>query len=171
MEASEWFYRDARMLGREGQLVMDSVNRLGTLFRGIRFSDKPSECSCSTFSADASRSSDTSRRVLDLSEKWSLLIDVGAQRDRNTERIDAKYQLNRMLAPRWDLSIYRRGVLALSSEEFNAIFDPEHVQQFDGLLETRVARMSAPWFGRRSKVPGAAVGEQMPGLFAEHDND
>ena len=67
------------MIGREGQLVMDGINRLGTLFRGIRFSDKPSECSCSSFSVDVSRSSETARRVLDLAEKWSLLIDVGGQ--------------------------------------------------------------------------------------------
>ncbi len=170
LEASEWFYRDARMIGREGQLVMDGVNRLGTLFRGIRFSEKPSECSCSTFSADVSRSSETARRLLDLTEKWSLLIDVGAQRDRNTERIDAKYQLNRMLAPRWDLSIYRRGVLALTPEELNAVFDPEHAEEFDELAETRVDRMSAPFFGRRSKLPEESEADA-PDLFAEQDHD
>jgi hypothetical protein len=171
MEASEWFFRDARMLGRDGQIVMDSINRLGTLFRGIRFSEKPSECSCSTFSADVSRASDAGRKVLDLAEKWSLLIDVGGQRDRNTERIDAKYQLSRMLAPRWDLAIYRRGVLALSAEELNSVFDPQHISEFDGLSEKRVARMRAPFFGNKS------IGEIDPGedlrqkLFADQDHD
>lgn len=168
LEASEWFYRDARMIGRDGQLVMDSINRLGTLFRGIRFSEKPSECSCSTFSADVSRSSEAARRVLDLAEKWSLLIDVGGQRDRNTDRIDAKYQLNRILAPRWDLSIYRRGVLALTTTEVNSVFDPEHVNEFDSLRETRVARMSAPFFGRRLRA--VTVPEALD-LFPGPDHD
>ena len=170
-EASDWFYRDARMIGREGQLVMDSINRLGTLFRGIRFSEKPSECSCSTFSADASRSSEIARHVLDLAEKWSLLIDVGGQRDRNTERIDAKYQMNPMLAPRWDLSIYRRGALALKPHEVDAVFDPEHTEEFDILAEARVARMKPPFFGHRSKPPGEDAANHSLGLFVEKDHD
>lgn len=168
-EASEWFYQDAKMIGREGQLVMDGINRLGTLFRGIRFSEKPSECSCSSFSVDVSKSSETARRVLDLAEKWSLLIGVGAQPDRNTERIDRKYQMNPMLAPRWDLAIYRRGVLALTPEELNSVFDPEHVMEFDKLAEARVARMRAPFFGNISKATGDVIGSLS--LYPEKDHD
>ncbi|HUW81748.1 MAG TPA: hypothetical protein VMZ31_02985 [Phycisphaerae bacterium] len=170
-EASEWFYRDARMIGRQGQLVMDSINRLGTLYRGIRFSEKPSECSCSTFSADVSRSSEAAQEILDLAEKWSLLIDVGRQRDRNTERIDKKYQLNGMLAPHWDLAIYRRGALALNPDELNAIFDPECIKEFNGLMETRVARMTAPFFGKRSRSTKDLEEGQRPGLFSGLDDD
>jgi hypothetical protein len=150
LEASEWFYRDARMIGIDGQLVISSIDRLGTLFRGVRFSKKPAECSCSTFSADVSRASEVARRILDLTEKWSLVINVGRQRDRNTERIDAKYQLNPMLSPRWDLSIYRRGALALTTTELNAVFDPEHVDEFDGLAKKRIERMTPPLFGRQA---------------------
>jgi hypothetical protein len=109
--------------------------------------------------------------MLDLSEKWSLLIDVGGQRDRNTNRIDAKYQLNRMLAPRWDLSIYRRGVLALTPQEVDAVFDQEHAKEFDDLAKARVARMSAPLFGRRPKGPGDVADSQTLGLFVEGKHD
>jgi hypothetical protein len=169
LEASEWFYQDARMIGRDGQFVMDGINRLGTLFRRIRFSEKPSECSCATFSTDVSRCSEASRRVVNLAEQWSLLIDVGHQRDRNTGRVDRKYQLNRMLAPRWDLAIYRRGVLALTPQEVNAVFDSEHVPEFDRLAQMRVARMRAPFFGRRAGTPGDL--SKSRDLFAEQDHD
>jgi hypothetical protein len=171
LEASEWFYRDARMIGLDGQLVMDSVERLGTLFRGVRFSTKPSECSCSTFSADVSRSSKAARRVLDLTEKWSLVIDTGGQRDRNTDRIDAKFQLNPMLAPRWDLSIHRRGALALNPEEVNAVFDPDHVNEFERLAKKRIARMTAPFFGKRSNAAADTDGDATMKLFTERDHD
>jgi hypothetical protein len=167
-EASDWFYRDAKMIGRDGQLVMDAINRLSTLFRGIRFSEKPSECSCSSFSVDPSRSSEKARRILDLAEKWSLVIDVGAQSDRNTDRIDRKYQLNRMLAPRWNLSIYRRGVIALTAKEINSIFDPDHAKEFDQLFEARIDRMRAPFFGRKSKRGDGMDGDT--GLFAGHEH-
>ena len=168
-EASEWFYQDAKMIGRDGQLVMDGINRLGTLFRGIRFSEKPSECSCSSFSIDVSKCSEIARRILDLAEKWSLLISVGGQADRNTDRIDRKYQLNPMLAPRWDLAIYRRGVLALTPEELNAAFDPHHADEFDKLAEARVARMRAPFFGLAPKVMNVTSGTL--NLYAEQDHD
>jgi hypothetical protein len=148
-EAAEWFFRDARMTGPDGRAIQDSINRLGTLFRGIRFSDKPSECSCSAFSCDLSRVSDEARKYVDLAQKWSLLIDVGDQSDRNTERVDLKFQLNRMLAPRWGIALYRRGVLALSPEEVNAIFDPKETSQFDEVFQRRVDRMTAPHFGTR----------------------
>lgn len=167
-EASEWFYKDARMMGRDGQLVMDSINRLGTLFRGIRFAEKPAECSCVTFSADISQSTKVSRHTLDVAQKWSLLLDVGGQRDRNTDRIDAKFQLNPMLAPRWDLPIYRRGVLALTADELNAIFDPAFSAEFEKLAGTRIARMSAPLFGDRSRNSEANP-PQTASLFGEDE--
>jgi hypothetical protein len=146
LEASEWFYKDAQMIGSDGPFVMNSIDRLGTLFRGIRFSNKPAECSCSTFSADLSRASARARQILKLAENWSLVIDVGRQRDRNTKRMDAKFQLNPMLAPRWDLSIYRRGAVALAPDEVNAVFDPEYALKFEDLARKRIARMTPPFF-------------------------
>src|SRR5207248_73075 len=82
----------------------------------------------------------------------SLLIDVGDQSDRNTERVDQKFQINRMLAPRWDLAIYQRGVLALSPDEVNAIFDVAYVGRFDSLMKVRIDRMTAPFFGKRDST-------------------
>jgi hypothetical protein len=40
------------MAGEDGKRVQDSIARLATLFREIRFSHKPSECSAVTFSYD-----------------------------------------------------------------------------------------------------------------------
>jgi hypothetical protein len=154
-EASEWFFRDARMTGPDGRHIQDAINRLGTLFRSIRFSDKPAECSCSAFSCDLSRISAEARKYVDLSQKWSLLIDVGDQPDRNTERVDVKFQLNRMLAPRWGIALYRRGVVALSPNEVDAIFDPAQADGFDEVLQLRVDRMTAPFFGRRPTSPSS----------------
>jgi hypothetical protein len=99
-----------------------------------------------------------------------LLIDVGGQRDRNTERVDKKYQLNRVLSPRWDLPVYRRGALALTPAEINAVFDPEFVATFEDLSNARVARMSAPAFGLRGAKPDTDSDEPMD-LFTERGHD
>jgi hypothetical protein len=152
-EASDWFHRDARAVGGDGGLLQDSIGRLATLFRAIRFSDKPVECSCITFSYDISQTTAETQRVIDLAQKWSLLIHVGGQRDRNSERVDPKLQLNPMLSPRWDLSIYRRGTIPLRPEEVNSIFDDSKKAEFDKFLKDRLVRMSAPFFGKKQSTP------------------
>ena len=148
-EASDWFYRDARAVGENGGLIQASTERLATLFKAIRFSDKPVECSCISFSCDISQTSAEAQRVIDFSQKWSLLIDVGGQKDRNSERVDVKLQLNPMLSPRWSLPINRRGTIALRPEEINSIFDNSEKARFNNFLKDRVARMSAPFFGKK----------------------
>jgi hypothetical protein len=164
-DAADWFLGDARMLGPNGRLLEASIKRLGTLFRTVRFSDKPSECSCTSFSCDVSRVSDETRRMLDIAQKWSLLIAVSDRRDRGSDRIDDQFQLNPMLAPRWDLAIYRRGVIGLTPEECDAIFDEAKQQEFDRAIRVKEARMNAPTFGARP------TGEQGAGLFAGLEND
>ena len=148
-DAAEWFFRDARMTGRDGQLIQNAIGRLGTLFRGIRFANKPSECSISTFSYEPAAVTTDTRRLIDLAEKWLLLVYVGGQRDRNSDRIDMKCQLNRLLAPRWDISSSRRGALAISGEELNSIFDPDFTDEFNQRLKIRIDRMTAPFFGAK----------------------
>jgi hypothetical protein len=150
-DAVDWFYRDSQSSGSEKNALKDSVNRLGTLFRRIRFSDKPSECSLSTFSCNLAGAKDEARQMIELAQQWSLLIDVGNQRDRNEGRLDIKLQLNPMLAPRWDLSIYQRGVIALNTAEVNAIFAPSTEEEFNGILKVRIDRMEAPFFGESAK--------------------
>ena len=149
-EAADWFFRDARIPGRDGKFVQDAINRLGTLFRSIRYSDKPSECSLSTFSCEPASVTDETRRLIDLAEKWSLLVYVGTQLDRNSERVDMKFQINRMLAPQWGISYSRRGALVLSGKELNAVFDPAFTHEFKDRLKIRVGRMTAPFFAASS---------------------
>ena len=165
-QAVDWFYQDAIMTGDDGQGVASALDRLGELFRSIRFSDKPSECSCSTFSFNKAAASAEAHRVVQLAVNHSLLVSVPDQSDRNSERRDPKYQLNRMLAPKWHLSPSRRGAVALAPEEINAIFDKAHADDWGRLLKARVARMTAPFFGRRAKKSGRRGLDEklLPGL-------
>ena len=164
-EAADWFLGDARMLGADGRLVESAIKRLGTLFRTVRFSDKPSECSCTSFSCDLSRVGEEARRILAIAQKWSLLIAVSDRRDRGSERIDEQFQLNPMLAPPWDLAVYRRGVFGLTPEECNAIFDESKEGEFRPMLQARESRMNAPSFGAKG------TDESEVGLFAALEND
>ena len=146
LEAAKWFYGDAQVLGPNGRNVQEAIARLGTFFRRLRFVDKPVETSLITFSTDKAKLTERARTVLDLAEQWSLLIEVsGGQRDRNSEAVNSKYQLSGMLSPHWDLPIYRRGTIALTDREVNAIFDPDLALEFDLIMQRRLSRMNAPF--------------------------
>lgn len=171
-EASEWFYDDAQIKGQEGVLVHKSISRLATFLREIRFSDKPSECSLSSFSCNLEQISDKARNIITLAEKWSLLIRIEhGRRDRNTRRIDAKYQINKMLAPYWDLPIIRRGIIAFNQEEITGIFDPDFKDKFEDVVKKRVSNMKAPFFGRTRNKTLLQKKEQLSLFPMEADNE
>jgi hypothetical protein len=69
-----------------------------------------------------------------------------------------------MLAPRWDLPIYRRGTLALREGEANAIFDVTYRAEYDGVVRTRLGRLTAPFFGTRGRAD-ALIENDEPKLF------
>jgi hypothetical protein len=147
-EAAKWFFDDAKPLGQDGEDVHTAIDNLGELFRRMRFADKLVECSLTTFSSDLSGCSSRTREMVELARRWGMLVRVDeGQKERNTGLIEAKFQLNRMLSPRWNLPIARRGAVRLSSNEMNAIFDPTHFNEFRSVVRGRLRRMNAP-FGR-----------------------
>ena len=148
-EAADWFFDDAKPLGDDGESVHDAIHRLGELLRRLRFADKLAECSLTSFSADLTACSPRTREVVDLASRWALLVRVeGGQKERNTGLVEAKFQVNRMLSPRWELPIARRGALRLRVDEMNAIFDPAEASAFGDVVRQRLDRMRPP-FGRR----------------------
>ncbi|MBK6741353.1 MAG: hypothetical protein IPG64_27580 [Haliea sp.] len=151
-ESAEWFFEDAQS-DDAGPAVRNCVQRLAELFREVRFSDKPSECSLVTFSFDEKHVSERCLRAIEQAENWSFLIQVArGQLDRNSERVDKKYQLNCMLAPKWGLPIARRGAIKLSAELMNSIFDDSQAEHFQKEKELRIQKMKAPHFGRNKGV-------------------
>jgi hypothetical protein len=160
LEGSEWFFGDARMIGADGRDALDAVERLGTLMRTIRFSDKPVECSCTSFSCDVPESSDRARHVIDVAQKWSLLINVGHRQDKILDRRDMHLQLNLMLSPKWDLAIRRRGALSLKPDEVNAVFGGATQEVYRAVLANRTITVMAPF--RKSGKDEAAQATLWP---------
>jgi len=167
-QASDWFFEDARAPGKEGALIRKAMTRIGEVLREIRFSDKPSECSISSFSADITTSTEAAANLLKRAELWSMLVRTEAgQHDRNTGRVDEKYQIHPLLAPRWDLPTVSRGALALSGTETSALFDDAHSAGFVEMKAKRLERMTAPSFGRKAARKAAresARQKRLPGF-------
>ena len=146
LEATDWFTADARPIGGDGEDVLGAVSKLGDLFRQSRFSDKPVECSVISFSADLSKCTKRAREIVEMAEQRSLLIPVDkGLRHRSTGITEAKFHLNRLLSPRWDLPTARRGTLSLKPHEVNAVFDQDHDGEFVQVQRDRVRRLNVPF--------------------------
>jgi hypothetical protein len=158
LQSAKWFYEDAPGEGELGREAQAGIDRVAGLMRSLRFADKPVESSLSAFSVDLSAVTQRARATIRAAEQWSMLIPVDeGQRDKNSGAVLPKYQLTGMLAPRWDLPIYRRGTLALSPDEANAIFDLTYRDEYDSLVRTRLGRLTAPFFGVRDSHDGEDV--------------
>ena len=163
LDAADWFLDDAKPLGREGDDVIDAIVRLCNMFRQFRYSDKLVESSLTSFSGDLTRCSERARNTVKLAEQWSLLVKVeGGQKERNSGLIEPKYQVNRLLSPRWDLPTARRGAIRFTPEEVNAIFDADDARYFQQMLNRRLARMTVP-FGSVRKEDGVQHSFEMEG--------
>jgi hypothetical protein len=150
LAAAEWFYNNMRKAGGEGQSILIAIDRLAELFRINRFADNPIECSLIGFSVSARVGSETSQSNLRLALDHSFLVEIlGGQSDRNSEQVTDKFQLNRMLVPKWGLATGRRGIKPLSEAEMNAIFDPAMGEAFEKVKADWSSRMNAPFEGAR----------------------
>lgn len=154
-EASSWFLNDSKGLGPIGHSVELSIRRLGSLFRDMRFSDRPVEVSCSAFSTDRRGLSPAAVVCLDSAVSHSLLVEVPLGRlHRNSGVLHRKYQLNPMLAPLFDLSLARRGSVYLSGDDLNIVFDHSIEEtHFESLKNVRLASLNAPF----ADVPSQAT--------------
>jgi hypothetical protein len=163
-EAADWFLEHMLEEGDAGLLVKSSVDRLSRLFRANRFADKPVETSLIAFSVDEVQIEPEARLTIKSAVDTSILINVvGGQRERNSELVSRKLELNTMLSPRFDLPVARRGVTTFSVDQTNAIFVYHQREPFEKFLSDWEAKMTAPYFGRTSSPPAKSTDQ--PDLF------
>jgi hypothetical protein len=150
LEASKWFYEDAEVIGEDNKYLYKCISLLGEYLRGIRFSDKPSETSPSSFNLKHSDLSEIAGRYLNLMVDHSFVIKIkNGRKDKNSDRIDILYQVNRMLAPLYSLPIARRGTVNFTKEIVEVIFNPERHADFNRVYKEAIGKMTAPDFGRK----------------------
>lgn len=143
VDASNWYFSNMRKAGDDGLAIQSAIDRLSTIFRINRFSDKPIEVSLSTISVPEQEMSAEARSVLKLAEARSFLHRIpSGQKERNSEKITSKFQLSPMLSPRSDLGITRRGTLSIHEDIANTIFDPTKKTAFSEFEKNFRSRVS-----------------------------
>lgn len=143
--ASKWFYEDTEAYGEDGKVLYKCIYNLATILQGIRFSDKPSETSPSSFSFKPEKVSKEASKFLKLALIHRAILEVKGRHDKNSERIENAYQINRMLAPYFNLPISRRGIVPFNESLFESIFNPNKHANFQELYNKYINRMNAPF--------------------------
>jgi hypothetical protein len=151
-DSSQWFINDARVLGEDLGLVQTGTSRIAALMRSLRFSEKPPECSLSTFSVDLQSLTAIARRVLDTSERWSLLIRTQDRKERNTAAYVVKYRINGMISPEYNLPFFTRGSIHLTTLEADVIFGGGSESDFGRVVRARLQRATPPFSNAKAEI-------------------
>ena len=153
-ETAKWFYQDVEIVGDAGKNLYKSLNSLSNVFQIYRFSDKPTETSVCTFNFGIESISSCAKEYINIAKTHSLIVEVKDRKQRNSGREEMTYQLNRILAPLWNLPSSRRGVADFDTEMIDAIFDPKKHQLFESKYKEIKSRFSAPLFGKNKDSEG-----------------
>ena len=152
-ETAKWFYDDAEVIGDTGKNLYKSISNLADLFRLYRFADKPTETSVSCFNFNLEELSDTALDYIRLAEVHSLIVEIeSGRKEKNSGRIEKLYQLNKTLAPLWNLPSVRRGTASLNSAMAEAIFNPSKHKEFDTLYKEFKRNRTAPSFCKSKTI-------------------
>ena len=147
--ASDWFFSDVPQGGELGKSIQRGISRLGELFRMNRIADKPVECSLISFSVCMETIPRRAREIILEAERRSFLIKAAnPQNDRAGNSVWDKFHMNRILCPRFDLPLSRRGAVRLDSDEAEAIFGSNEEHSFDEVKSQWKRKLDWP-FGRK----------------------
>ncbi|XDD52189.1 hypothetical protein AB3N59_19730 [Leptospira sp. WS92.C1] len=150
LKAAQWFLDDARSPDPDGMKIRFGINKIGTLFQKIRFSDKSTFDSLLTFEFNVNEIDIDVRNLIEQAQKWSLLIKQ-TKEARLAQTNTKKYKINSLLSPIWDLPIKSGGTLLLDNLQLKNLFQVNSNNAADIIIKEISDRMNAPNFGESKK--------------------
>jgi hypothetical protein len=149
----DWFFEDNRIPATKNGKMVDCVDRLGKFLRELKYSDIPPECSINIFGLNIENLSVEARDTFNFLEKYSYIIKSEEdRRDKNSNDKYRTYNINGTIIPHWELSLAKRGIVILSIEEAESIFNLSQADKFEEILRKRKQRYNAP-FSQSSIAP------------------
>ena len=150
-ETAQWYLEDAELTGTTGSYINTAINNLAKYFRLYRFSDKPTDTSVCAFNYGTEDISHNAAELIKMMELHSLLVKVDNERkQKNSGKAEKTYQLNRILAPNWNLPSARRGVADFNSNVIEVIFNHDSFSRFNSEYVVMKNRMNAPFAKKES---------------------
>ncbi len=146
LEAARFAFDSDSNFGSQSEQARTAVTRLASILRTARYALNIPEVSPLAVSFSHEDLTVDSRNTLKSALNYSFLFEIAEGRpDRNSQRVNKKYQLNPALSPRWGLPVGRRGDLGLGRDLVNAIFDIKQQDAFDTHLKSLEIRWNNPF--------------------------
>lgn len=143
----DWFFEDNRAPIMHNGKPFECVERMGKFLRELKYSDTPPECSINVFGLNLEDMSVQAQDIFCFLEKYSYIIKTEDRRDKNSNDKYSVYYINGTIAPYWELSLSKRGVIILAPEEAESIFNLNMPEEFEEILNKKKQGYNAP-FGR-----------------------
>lgn len=155
-DTAKWFYQDLEVLGNEGRNLYQALRNLAAYLVQERFCDKPVETTVSCFYIKSNELSEEALECIRLMlVHFVFFEDENGRPGKSSGLKERLFNLNKTLAPYWDLPTVTRGQVGLGNGIAEAIFNPARAGEFEGLYKKRHSQLNAPEF-----VKSKTTGEQ-----------
>ena len=141
----DWFFEDNRTPVRQDGKPFECVERIGKFLRELKYSDTPPECSINIFCLNIEDLSRDARDIFNFLEQYSYIIKTEDRRGKNSNDKYRTYYINGIIAPYWELSLNKRGVVRLSREEAESIFNLNMLSEFEKILINKKQKYNTPF--------------------------
>ncbi len=140
-----WFFEENRIPSSSQNRAIDAVVRLGNYLQSLRFTDLPPQCSINIFSIPKESMSEKAREVFELLERYSYFVKTDERRVKNTNNKNSVYMLNSILIPKWELSLAKRGLVTLSLDDAEIIFNPDKHLDYKDYINKKIKQYTYPF--------------------------
>lgn len=144
----EWFFEENRIPSMAQARATDAIMRLGDYLRKARFSDLPPQCSINIFTLNPSELSPNARIVFEALLSYSYIVQTDERRQINSDNKTHVYQLNKILYPKYELALSKRGSINFTSDDAECIFNLELKKKYDAFVDRKMKGYNFPFGGK-----------------------
>lgn len=148
----DWFFEENRIPSMAQARATDAIMRLGDYLRKARFSDLPPQCSINIFTLNSGELSPNARMVFEALLSYSYIVQTDERRQINSDNKTHVYQLNKILYPKYELALSKRGSINFTPEDAECIFNLEKKAEYDAFVDRKMKVYNFPFGGKQEQA-------------------
>jgi len=147
----DWFFEENRIPSMAQARATDAIMRLGDYLRKARFADLPPQCSINIFTLNAGELSPNARMVFEALLSYSYIVQTDERRQINSDNKTHVYQLNKILYPKYELALSKRGSINFTPEDAECMFNLEMKADYDIFVDRKMKGYNFPFGGKQEQ--------------------
>lgn len=148
----DWFFEENRIPSMAQSRATDAIMRLGDYLRKARFADLPPQCSINIFTLNAGELSPNARMVFEALLSYSYIVQTDERRQINSDNKMHVYQLNKILYPKYELALSKRGSINFTPEDAECMFNLEMKADYDAFVDRKMKGYNFPFGGKQEQA-------------------